>query len=87
VQLVTEGILGIEVKSSLQKRLLIALIGSFGVSREVALWQNDGLLVAGFDGTRRYLPRYSRSSVIFFASGLSGSSEGGQTHIVTAKEQ
>jgi hypothetical protein len=42
------------------------------------------------DGTevfRRYLPRYSRSSVVFFASGLFGYSEDGQTHIVTVKER
>ncbi|PWT83330.1 MAG: hypothetical protein C5B57_07005 [Blastocatellia bacterium] len=41
----------------------------------------------GTEAFRRYLPRYSRSAVVFFESGLFGYSEGGLTHILTVREQ
>lgn len=36
----------------------------------------------GTEAFRRYLPRYTRSSVVFFDGGLFGYSEGGRTHVL-----
>jgi hypothetical protein len=55
---------------------------SIGNARDVVY------VIRAADGTdvfRRYLPRYTRTSVVFFDSGLFGYTENGRTHVLAIR--